>query len=79
MCRIKSLIHCTSLLQFLVYFFYFTLLTVVYFACAAVVICRHYRNERRGEGVTRDQPTPTELSPVVTNKELEPLSNGKSA
>ncbi|XP_035771818.1 reduced folate transporter [Neolamprologus brichardi] len=64
--------------QFLVYFFYFTLLTVVYFACAAVVICRHYRNERRG-GVTRDQPTPTELSPVVTNKELEPLSNGKRA
>lgn len=64
--------------QFLVYFFYFTLLTVVYFACAAVVICRHYRNERRG-GVTGDQPTPTELSPVVTNKELETLSNGKSA
>lgn len=69
---------CHLLLQFLVYFIYFAILTVVYFVCAAVVIVRHYRNERRGRGEARDQATPTELSPVVASKEQEPVSNGKS-
>lgn len=65
-------------LQFLVYFIYLTILTVVYFVCAAVVIIRHYRNQARGEGGTEQTP-PTELSPVAANSEAEPLSNGKSA
>ncbi|KAM9333986.1 reduced folate transporter [Symphorus nematophorus] len=65
--------------QFLVYFIYFTVLTVAYFIGAAVVLCRHYRNKRRGEGGTNEQTTPTELSPVATGSEAEPLSNGKSA
>ncbi|XP_022621243.1 folate transporter 1 [Seriola dumerili] len=65
--------------QFLVYFIYFTILTVVYFVCAAVVIFRHYRNQPRAGGRAEDQATPTELSPVAVNSEAEPLSNGKSA
>ncbi|XP_045914033.1 reduced folate transporter isoform X1 [Micropterus dolomieu] len=64
--------------QFLVYFIYLTILTVVYFVCAAVVIIRHYRNQARGGGGTEQTP-PTELSPVAANSEAEPLSNGKSA
>ncbi|CAL1598433.1 unnamed protein product [Knipowitschia caucasica] len=62
--------------QFLVYFIYFTILTVVYFVCAAVVLIRHFRN-RPDRGGTTD--TPTELSPVAASaSETEPLSNGKS-
>ncbi|XP_072304963.1 reduced folate transporter [Eucyclogobius newberryi] len=58
--------------QFLVYFIYFSLLTVIYFICAAVVIIRHFRHRAdRGGGANE---LPTELSPVET----EPLSNGKS-
>lgn len=64
--------------QFLLYFCYFTLLTVVYLLSAAWVIFRHYRNQSGTEGGTTDQATPTELSPVVTDKsELEPFTNGK--
>ncbi|XP_029307504.1 folate transporter 1 [Cottoperca gobio] len=59
--------------QFLVYFVYFTILTVVYLVCAAVVIFRHYRNQ------ASEQAAPTELSPVAAGTEAEPLSNGKSA
>ncbi|TNN53860.1 Folate transporter 1 [Liparis tanakae] len=62
--------------QFLVYFVYFTILTVVYLVCAAVVIVRHYRNQRKGGGDS-EQVASTELSPVAA--ESEPLSNGKSA
>lgn len=67
--------------QFLVYFIYFTILTVVYFVGAAVVIIRHCRNDARegGGGGSSNQATPTELSPVAINSEAEPLSNGKSA
>lgn len=65
-------------LQFKVYFIYFTILTVVYFVCAAVVIIRHYRNQPRGGSESSDQALPTELSPVAVNLETEPLSNGKS-
>ncbi|CAK6977495.1 Hypothetical predicted protein [Scomber scombrus] len=65
--------------QFLVYFIYLAVLTVVYLVCAAVVITRHYRNQPSGGGGTNDQTTPTELSPVAANSEEEPLSNGKSA
>lgn len=65
--------------QFLVYFVYLAVLTVIYFVCAAVVITRHYRNQpKRGDG-TNDQTTPTELSPVAANSEAEPLSNSKSS
>ncbi|KAF3857273.1 hypothetical protein F7725_009132 [Dissostichus mawsoni] len=65
--------------QFLVYFVYFTILTVVYLVCAAVVIIRHYRNEAREGGGADIQATPTELSPVTADSEVEPLSNGNSA
>ncbi|XP_008302702.1 folate transporter 1-like [Stegastes partitus] len=65
--------------QFIVYFIYFAILTVVYLVCAAVVIVRHYRNRDGGGGGAGDQATPTELSPVAENSEAEPLSNGKSA
>ncbi|KAM4560312.1 reduced folate transporter [Odontesthes bonariensis] len=63
--------------QFLVYFLYFSLLTVVYLICAAVVIIRHYRNQRREGGAASSQAT--ELSPVAANPEAEPLSNGNGA
>ncbi|XP_013875493.1 folate transporter 1 [Austrofundulus limnaeus] len=59
--------------QFLVYFIYLTILTVVYFICAAVVLIRHFRN-RPGEAA----PV-TELSPMTVNTEAEPLSNGNGA
>lgn len=61
--------------QFLVYFIYFTLLTVVYFASAAVVIFRHYRN-RPAEGGGRGEEA--EPRPAA-GSEADALSNGKSA
>ncbi|XP_021466642.2 reduced folate transporter [Oncorhynchus mykiss] len=65
--------------QFLVYFFYFALLTVIYLGCAAWVIIRHYRNQSAGGGGDTDQATPTELCPVPSNpSETEPLSNGNN-
>lgn len=63
--------------QFLVYFIYLTILTVIYFVCAAVVIIRHYRNQHRGGA--DEQAPPTELNPVAADSEAEPLSNGRSA
>ncbi|XP_070787057.1 reduced folate transporter [Enoplosus armatus] len=65
--------------QFLVYFIYFTILTVIYLVCAAVVVIRHYRNQHTAGGGTNEQAPPTELSPVAASSEAEPLSNGKSA
>lgn len=65
--------------QFLVYFVYFTILTVVYFVCAAVVLIRHFRNQHSGGGGADEQAEPTELSPVAADSEAQPLSNGKSA
>ncbi|XP_028972404.1 reduced folate transporter [Esox lucius] len=63
--------------QFLIYFFYFTLLTVIYLACATWVIVHHYRNQSSGEAT--DQATPTELCSIQTNpSETEPLSNGRN-
>lgn len=62
--------------QFLVYFIYFTLLTVIYFVSAAVVIIRHFRNRPDREGLPNELPT--ELAPVAASSETEPLSNGKS-
>ncbi|XP_059184125.1 reduced folate transporter [Centropristis striata] len=59
--------------QFLVYFVYFSILTVVYFVCAAVVLTRHFRNQSRGGG--EEEVAPTELSLVAA----PPLSNGKNA
>ncbi|XP_057685364.1 reduced folate transporter [Corythoichthys intestinalis] len=62
--------------QFLVYFIYFTLLTVIYLISAAVVIFRHFRNQPKRQGVSQP-PKSTELSNMVP--EAEPLSNGKNA
>uniref|UniRef100_A0A8C6UMU3 Solute carrier family 19 member 1 n=1 Tax=Neogobius melanostomus TaxID=47308 RepID=A0A8C6UMU3_9GOBI len=63
--------------QFLVYFIYFTLLTVIYFICAAVVLIRHFRNRPDGgEGLANE--VATELTPVGASAETEPLSNGKN-
>lgn len=65
--------------QFLVYFIYFTILTVAYVVGAAVVLIRHRRNQPRGGGGTNEQAAPTELQPVAADSEAEILSNGKSA
>ncbi|KAJ8403429.1 hypothetical protein AAFF_G00352010 [Aldrovandia affinis] len=63
--------------QFLVYFFYFALLTVLYLGAAAWVITRHYRSQREGDAV--NEATPTELSPVETDPcETDCLANGAS-
>lgn len=59
--------------QFLVYFIYFTLLTVMYFVGAAVIIIRHYRSQPR-EGV-KTAGQPVELHPAGTKPETEALSN----
>lgn len=59
--------------QFLVYFIYFIILTIVYFICAAVVIIRHYRSQPSEGGGT------VELQPVAASSEVETLSNGKGA
>ncbi|XP_077426005.1 reduced folate transporter [Vanacampus margaritifer] len=60
--------------QFLVYFIYFALLTVIYLASAAFVICRHFRNQPKRQEIKQQ---PRELSNTVP--EAEPLSNGKNA
>ncbi|XP_030637208.1 reduced folate transporter [Chanos chanos] len=61
--------------QFIVYFFYFTFLTITYLACAAWVITMHYRNQRREGGAT--EIPPTELNPVESVAvEAVPLTNG---
>lgn len=61
------------------YFIYFTILTVVYFVCAAVVIIRHYRSQPSEEGGTDTQAAPVELQLVAASSEVETLSNGKGA
>lgn len=62
------------------YFIYFTILTVVYFVCAAVVIIRHYRSQlSEGGGADDARTAPVELQPVAASSEVETLSNGKSA
>nr|XP_046238100.1 reduced folate transporter [Scatophagus argus]XP_046238101.1 reduced folate transporter [Scatophagus argus]XP_046238102.1 reduced folate transporter [Scatophagus argus] len=65
--------------QFLVYFIYLTILTVIYFICATVVIMRHYRNKPREGGGTNEQASPMELHPVTASSEAETLTNGASA
>ncbi|KAM4710731.1 reduced folate transporter [Anableps anableps] len=64
--------------QFHVYFIYFTLLTVVYFIGAGVVLVRHFRAQDREEGAPAGGP-PTELSTVPITSKAEPLSISKSA
>ncbi|XP_054630650.1 reduced folate transporter isoform X3 [Dunckerocampus dactyliophorus] len=59
--------------QFLVYFIYFSVLTVIYFVSAAVVIIRHCRNQ--GRAGRRSEPP--ELSNVAA--EAEPLSSSNNA
>ncbi|XP_058259243.1 reduced folate transporter [Hemibagrus wyckioides] len=62
--------------QFLVYFFYLAVLTVVYLSCAAWVITHHCRNQGQ-EQVPTEATTPIELSPVEKDpSEMSPLSNG---
>ncbi|KAM9835897.1 reduced folate transporter isoform 1-T3 [Aulostomus maculatus] len=67
--------------QFFVYFIYLSLLTLIYFVCAAMVITRHYRNQlREGGGANEQQVVTTELSPMAaSSSEAEPLSNGMCA
>lgn len=67
------------LFQFLVYFIYFIVLTVVYFIGAAVGIFRHCRSQAAGEGVSGPQAQPEELHPVVAGPQGETLSNGTGA
>lgn len=62
--------------QFLVYFVYFALLTVIYFVSAAVVIIRHFRNRPDRGGLPNELPA--EMAPVTASSETDPLSNGKS-
>lgn len=56
----------------MVYFIYFTLLTVMYFVGAAIVICRHYRNRPREGGAAAGQPV--ELRPAGATSETVALS-----
>ncbi|KAL4635650.1 folate transporter 1-like [Arapaima gigas] len=69
--------------QFMVYFFYFTLLTVVYLGCAAWVIIRHYCSSGEGGAsavATPQEATPTEMMPMATVAEEEnQLANGMKA
>ncbi|XP_070711605.1 reduced folate transporter [Pempheris klunzingeri] len=65
--------------QFLLYSIYFTILTVTYLICAAVVISSHYRNQPSGGGGANKQAPPTELLPVAESTEAETLRNGKGA
>ncbi|XP_066543380.1 reduced folate transporter isoform X2 [Amia ocellicauda] len=63
--------------QFLVYFGYFTLLTIAYFGSAAYVIIKHFRNER-GDGSTEENGA-TELRSTQTDiPEVDRLANGCS-
>lgn len=63
--------------QFLVYFFYLAILTLVYLISAVVdIITRHCRN--RPAGGTNGQTPPVELQPVATTAEEPQLSNGQS-
>ncbi|XP_066519381.1 reduced folate transporter [Hoplias malabaricus] len=65
--------------QFFVYFFYFTLLTIVYFGCAALVIFRHYRSQRQEPTESTEVTAPLELGTVeMPPCETDPLSNGSS-
>ncbi|XP_041118817.1 reduced folate transporter [Polyodon spathula] len=62
--------------QFLVYFGYFTLLTVIYFGAAANVIIKHFRSEKKP--ATPNQNADTELcSTVMVGNNAEKLTNGK--
>ncbi|KAI7807412.1 reduced folate transporter [Triplophysa rosa] len=51
--------------QFLIYFFYFALLTVIYLSCSAWIIMRHYRSERAAEG-RKEAALTAELGPIAT-------------
>lgn len=51
--------------QFFLYFFYFTLLTVIYLSCSAWIITNHYRSQRAAEGHT-EVAIAAEFSPIAT-------------
>ncbi|XP_076872119.1 reduced folate transporter [Brachyhypopomus gauderio] len=64
--------------QFLVYFFYFLLLTVAYLGCATWVITRHFRAQRE-EQVPAVDSTRVELGPVEpVSSETDPLTTRTS-
>ncbi|KAL6455812.1 hypothetical protein MHYP_G00356630 [Metynnis hypsauchen] len=64
--------------QFFVYFFYFTLLAVVYLSCAIWVIVHHYRSQRQ-EQVPTEVTIPVELGAVeMPASETDPLANGNT-
>ncbi|XP_061841241.1 reduced folate transporter [Nerophis lumbriciformis] len=63
--------------QFLVYFIYFALLTVVYCVSAAVVIFRHFRSQPKKQDGAGPQSKPFELSNITA--EVEPLSSSNNA
>ncbi|XP_045075484.1 reduced folate transporter-like, partial [Coregonus clupeaformis] len=52
--------------QFLIYFFYFALLTVIYLGCAVWVIIRHYRNQSAGGGGAQTSPRPLSYVPLIS-------------
>ncbi|KAK2889025.1 hypothetical protein QQF64_028941 [Cirrhinus molitorella] len=52
--------------QFFVYFFYFTLLTVIYLSCSAFIITCHYRRQRPVVETTEEVAIAAELSPMTT-------------
>lgn len=64
-----------SLLQFFVYFFYFTLLTVIYLGCSAFIIMCHYRNQSAGQEAP-EGATATELSPMAAASDGTTALNG---
>ncbi|KAM3585043.1 uncharacterized protein V6R79_005959 [Siganus canaliculatus] len=60
--------------QFLVYFIYFTILTIAYSIGAVVIIFRHCRNQPSEGGGASEQAPPMEPC-----SDVETLSNGRSA
>ncbi|XP_048056852.1 reduced folate transporter [Megalobrama amblycephala] len=61
--------------QFFVYFFYFTLLTVIYLGCSAFIITCHYRNQSAEQEATGGA-TATELSPMAAASDGTTAHNG---
>ncbi|XP_028810970.1 folate transporter 1 [Denticeps clupeoides] len=62
--------------QFLVYFFYFALLTLSYLVASVFVITRHFRHQRQSGGPL-PEAMPTELCPMAREpQEPEAVPNG---
>ncbi|TRY66707.1 hypothetical protein DNTS_011631, partial [Danionella cerebrum] len=61
--------------QFLVYFCYFSLLTVIYLGCGAFIIICHYRGQRAA-AETVEAASATELSPIAVGEAPAAVQNG---